>query len=232
LTFAGARLEHNGVIKLSDGSVRFQRDQHNWRDGAVFAGTGSVQITDPAVICTDSGRLTVEPGVTIQLASGAINGALTVEGGGTLNWTGGTLSADPIEFRPGCHVVLDSTAIKTVSGRMIVRGNMTWRAGALQLSSTGLVNDGRLDVRGTVSCTGNGTLLNNGTLAVAEGAALNMAGGVLDHTGTLELDGSTIDLQQGTNRWRARSRVTGTGTVQVHSPATLSGEGRVDTSPG
>src|SRR5439155_14471882 len=66
----------------------------------------------------------------------------------------------------------------------------------------------------------------------AVGAALNLAGGLLDHTGTLELDGGTIDLQQGTHRWRARSRVTGTGTVQVHSPATLSGEGRVDTSPG
>jgi fibronectin-binding autotransporter adhesin len=231
LSFDGARLENSGTLALSGGSVRFQRDQHTWHDGGAFAGIGSVQVNGSATIFTD-GRLTVDPGVSIQLASGSMNGNLVVEGGGTLHWTGGTIASEPLELRPGCPTVVDGTATKTVTGRLLVRDRMTWTAGTLQLNGTGLVVEGRLDVQGTAACTGTGTLLNSGTIALASGGALTFTGPAFDHFGVLDLAGGTVDLQQNSHHWRDRSQLTGSGTVQVHAPATLVGEGHVVAGPG
>jgi hypothetical protein len=232
LTFNGARLENNGIVRLSGGSVLFQRDQHTWHDGGSFAGVGSVQVTGSATIFGD-GRVTVDPGVSIQLAAGSLNGTLIVEGGGTLHWTGGTIACTLLEMRPGCPSIVDGTGTKTVTGLLLNRDHLTWTAGPLQLNGTGLTNEGRFDIEGAAVLTGTGTLLNNGTVAVAGGGSLGLAGPFLDHVGVLELDGgATVDLQQSAHHWRDRSRLTGTGTIQVHAPATVTGEGHVAAEPG
>lgn len=231
LSFAGVRLDNSGILQLSGGSVRFSRDQHFWHDGGWFAGTGTVQVTDTAAIFPD-GRLTVDPGVTIEFASGTLNNSLIIEGGGTFAWTGGSIFCAPLEIRPGCHTILDGTATKTVAGQVLIRDGITWRAGPLQLSGTGLTTEGRLDIVGAVSSTGPGTVINSGTIAVAQGASWNLAGSAFDHFGTLELAGGTVDLQQATHHWRDGSKLTGTGVVQIHSPATVIGEGHIAAATG
>jgi hypothetical protein len=172
------------------------------------------------------GHLTTEPGVTVQLVSGALGGTLTFEGGGGFTWLGGSLG--PAEFRTGCPVLFDSTATKTLTGTVVLRGTTTWSAGTLAVNGRILLNTGRLEIPAAAQCTGSGTVNNQGTIALGPAVVYTVDGPLLSSSGALELGDGTLHLGAGTHNLLGRSevdvdlvttddfgRITVTGTVNL-----------------
>lgn len=101
---------------------------------------------------TDSGTFTVESGV-----GAAVEGTLTINAGGTVNFTGGNLTAGAIDNSAG--------------------GQFNFSSGALHLSNSGLtVGSGEL-LGDDVTLTNSRVLGVEGDLTVNSGSSLEIAGG-------------------------------------------------------
>jgi hypothetical protein len=229
LTVTGPGLDQSGTIHLSGGTLNLPAHQHSWHEGAALTGAGEVALTGAAIL-NGSGRLTVDPGVGIVLNSGTI-GSGAIEGGGTVQVIDGTLGGI-LDIRPDCAVVFDGTATKTINGTVTLRGDTTWsESGILQITGT-LLNEGTFTIQDDGQYTGNGTLTNKGTMVLGDGVDVALNGPALDHSGTIQLGGGAIDLQKASHNWRTGSALTGTGTLQIHAPALVTGVGHLGTQPG
>jgi hypothetical protein len=113
------------------------------------------------------------------------------------------------EFRPGCRVLLDGAAPKTLNGNVTLRGDTTWTGTGALANGGGrtLTLTGRLEIGSDVQATGFSNLINLGVVALRPGVVWTVTGPVLTSSGTLELNTGTLQLGAGAHTLVGRSEV-------------------------
>ncbi|MCK1384072.1 VCBS domain-containing protein, partial [Bradyrhizobium sp. 21] len=203
----GAELDINGEAVANTGTL-----------GAINHGT--LKLIGMAVTNTGSGDVSVESGSTLDLQGATIDGGtvtiagtlestgtsaidsadITVANAGTISVTSGTLTIDP----GLAHAITNHGLIKAVTG------------GTLKLATASVTNTGAsITVDGTSKLYLTDVSINGGSLSNAGNlysAGLDTVTGSVTNTGTIEVQGGTLNLSGG---------LSGVGTLIIDDTATL-----------
>ncbi|MCX6929718.1 MAG: hypothetical protein NT154_41875, partial [Verrucomicrobia bacterium] len=187
----------------------------NWSPYGVPAASDTIIITGGPV---DAPNWTFSD---LRLNGGAIRGAFTI--GGTLQWTGGTLSG---LITVPSNVVINLAFVQAgvLSGRLVNHGRIVWPAGTWAAWSfdNGILEnapDGSVDVRLDVDLltggVGSGQINNAGVIRMNGGGGTSQlrAGVSMQNTGLLDLQSGRLDFNGG---------FTSSGTFNVTNGAAIS----------
>ncbi len=116
------------------GLTRFIAATHNLGTGAAFTGSGKAQIDGAGINLTGATTVgTAGAASTLEVISGALYGAGSMDVRGALNWTGGTLGAGGtvVNVLSGSTWQISGTATKEAGDGSTINnsGTATWSAG-------------------------------------------------------------------------------------------------------
>lgn len=180
------------------------------------AGTGTLTLSGGGSLASDTLLVGAQPGSTGQIAVGGGGSGLAAQ-----TITDGVGGRAAIAIASGGLVTAVQGVTIGTGGTLAVQSGGSLVAAALtsagQITGAGLVTAATLVNTGTITASGgtlaiNASLLGTGTLAIARGAELYLAGGIAA--------GETIDF------------LPGSGTVVIGSPALFSGGTIVGFVPG
>jgi autotransporter-associated beta strand protein len=195
ITFGNTGGTQSSTVTMTSGGTLISQGFVTQGTGTktLTAGAGTVELsatnTLPSTFATYN-NLTIDTGTTTKLGvNTAVNGTLTVNGTGTLDLNGFTLSVASVT---GSGTVTDSGAAATftvnnASGTDTFAGALT---GTLALTKTGA---GTLSLTGTSNTYSGATTITTGTLQVGANGALAASSDVSDNA-TLDLDGHNASI--------------------------------------
>ncbi len=221
LTLSGTAALQAGTLDLAYGTIL---GGTLVLDGGLFTTTGGTlngTAVDGALsLAGQNDSLVIENGLAMARANGSGGGTLAITGGDALLdfAGGGTLAgaavslgaggAAPGQMAPATLAVTDAAG--ATAGATLTLDAFTWLRGQGQgsvvvgnlgpaaagppamLINLGTISAGTTGT--TLSIAGSGTLVNQGTIAVANGAVLALATAGLVNQGTIAIDGGTLAL--------------------------------------
>src|SRR5262249_11088839 len=131
---------NSGTVDVQTGTIVLAATNHHLKQGGTFRGNGRLRVTDVAV--TLDGMSTLDPKATIELTSGALDGAGGFVGSGTIEWTGGEIRGT-LTMAKGTHFAIRGDGGKVLPGGTInLAGATVWTgAGAITGYSDGRINN-------------------------------------------------------------------------------------------
>ena len=194
----GAR-EQSGTFRGVDpGFVTFTAGAFDLGAGTSFAGR----------VRLGGGQLTIPAGVTVS-ATGSneqtfaiLDGAGTLSVDGPFTWSGGTMQGSGKTVVPAGQTLTLASCCQTLSGtrRLEVAGTLVADAGRLFADDgTVLANTGAIELRGgpDEELSGEGLLLNSGSIEKTAGAGTSTVDMVLANTGSVAAATGTLSLGGG-----------------------------------
>jgi hypothetical protein len=189
--------------------------------GATWHGDGTLAIAGQFADVLIDTALTVP---SLSLSAGAVDGTANFTVTGTIDWTGGTmLGAGTTIIPAGATVNLSGDPGETVQRTLSNSGTINWTAGTLYFTGTAVINNaGVFDIGNVASTADHGIQINNtGTIAKTAGTGTTtFILGVLNNTGTVEVDSGALDFVNGAVTQVSGSTLTG-GTWNVLNGASL-----------
>lgn len=175
----------DGSLEITEGSVQVDESLY-----VGYRGTGTASIAD--------GTLTAENAYVV-----GNNSTLTTEEDGTTTLGNAIVLGGALETDQGGTTKVSKELILDANGKAQTAGDM-------EVASATIHDSSRIDVDSTGELTTTGSVVNEGTIAVAGGGAWNADGGTLSTAGSIENDGT---LHVGGSL--STSDVSGTGTTLV-----------------
>ena len=213
---------------------------HELTNGTTFTGPGTNRISNGAV--NVSAGATVSHTGTFELTGGALGGAgnFTVSAGSQFNWTGGTMQTGGVfTVAAGGAMAWSGSGTKTLRRQLDNAGTVTWSGGVILGNNHPTLNNqagGVFDIRvdSTFFSTTDSsvrTFNNAGTLRKTAGAGSTTWEGVMNNTGTVEVQVGTLVFNGSGLSSGAFTNVAGTvlgwtsGIHELTNGVTLTGAG-------
>jgi hypothetical protein len=248
-TIYGVSLENQGTIDVRSGVLELDVAPGSMGTNATITGQGRLLVTDSAGLAL-SGPFEVTPDATLEVSTKGVGGSLSgrgrMDGGGTLDWTGGTLDA-ALGIPQGSRLRIEGTPSKTLAGTLAISGTAV-------LSDTGSLLFG-FNPAGVITNTGTFTAYlgthfqdlaccnnpprfeNQGTLVIdrfagqAAATKTNMEGVALHNVGSVDVVTGTLELRIAPSSMAKDARISGAGRVRVTDSAKLALGGPFDLDP-
>lgn len=235
VTFRGAALINSGTVEAVGTTLELEYANHLIHNGSIFTGSGRTRLTGPSADL--DGIVTIAAGGTLELASipsrqGILAGTATINGPGTLLWTGGTLRADLTIARETTMIIrgdADKTLDAGYDGGVLTNdGNVFWENGRLKFDFEPLlVNAGTFTIQSDSVLLANrcclppvATFKNAGTLIKSAGTGSSTFQGVgLVNSGVLDIRSGAIDLDNSAHILDQGSVLRGAGRLRVIGPS-------------
>jgi hypothetical protein len=208
----------SGIVSVASGAtVDFDNGTHAVLAGFSASGPGSWIINGGEVDFNNAAGSAV-PNLT--LTGGTLGGSKSLAVNGPFVWSGSTGTIDNAG-----GVTLNGTssldgAAMYLSGRLINTGALTWSgSGTYNLDDTGTLTNlasGTITITTDVSADGGGTVGNAGSITKTNTTGTTILGANVVNTGVVQVQGGTIDLDDGGTQ---------AGTVSVASGSTLNFDG-------
>ncbi|MBF0368285.1 MAG: tandem-95 repeat protein [Magnetococcales bacterium] len=247
--------DYGGTLSVSDGAaLYFGSGTHNWLDGLVIDGLGTVEVGSGTI------NIATEESVTSTVGDFLFSGG-TLDGAGSIaisdmSWSGGTVAVEGgVEVTS--TLVLSGTSTKIIdTATFTLSGAAIWSEGNLLLNNAAIfsiASTGSLDIQDDLTFYDDNTgvsLINAGTIekSAGDGTALitspmtstgtvSVTSGILEindtatFSGTLNAgDGATLLFDGDTQTWMDGLIVSGLGTVEVRSGTISIGTGETVTA--
>jgi autotransporter-associated beta strand protein len=166
-----------GTYNLQAGTLHADSEfVGGWGEGNFIQTGGTNSVTGTLYVANDYNAQFPSQGA-YALSAGSLSATdidIGAAGTGTLTWTGGTISADTITVHPGG--TLSVGADKTFSGNVYVNGGTIEVASGCTLTVTGTFGETDSSHK-TITKTGGGTLIIQGTQSHLSGASLAVSAG-------------------------------------------------------
>ncbi len=179
--------------------------------------------------------IVVGTGATLDIEASLSNGGFVKTGAGTLELSGGNTFTNTAKIDAGIVRVNNNGGLGSVAGGTKVTAtgaqlrleNVTIGAEALELTGTGISNDGALrSESGTNSWAGAVTLTGAAEIETATGSSLLISGGITGGGNTLTVESIGNTTFSGANTFGTLNK-TGAGTLTVQTNANAYGTANV-----
>jgi hypothetical protein len=248
-TIYGVSVDNQGTIDVHSGVLELDVAPGSIGTNATITGQGRLRVTDSAGLAL-SGPFEVTPDATLELstkgAGGSLSGRGRMDGGGTLDWTGGSLSA-ALGIAQDSRLRIEGTPSKLLAGTLAISGTAVFSDTGYLLfgfsPAAVLTNTGTFTAYlGThfhgLSCCNNPPRFDNqGTLTVdrlpgqAITGTVNMASVALHNEGEVDVATGTLELQTAPSSMAKDASLRGAGRLRVTDSAGLALSGPIEVAP-
>jgi hypothetical protein len=248
-TIYGVLVDNQGTIDVRKGVLELDVAPDSMGQNATISGQGRLRVTDSANLAL-SGPFEVTPDATLELTSNGVGGSLSgqgrMDGGGSLDWTGGTLSAALGVPQDG-RLRIEGASSKLLDGTLAISGTAVFSDTGNLLFGFGpagvVTNTGTFTAYlGThflgMSCCNNPPRFDNqGVLAVdrlpgqAITGTVSMASLALHNEGTINVITGTLELQTAPSDMAKDAKISGAGRLRVTNSAKLAISGPFNVAP-
>jgi hypothetical protein len=202
----------NGTISVNNGSLLFGTATCTYNDGAIFTGTGYVDLGNGvAALNLLNGSLTLA-GSNIAMSNGTITGSGNLEITGAFTWNGGTIGTGTSGFN-GSYALIDVAPGATMTVGAVGNQHQLLRV---------LNNSGAINLNGSIS-------LNPGTINNLAGGVMNITAGLPfgSNTGSLNLvtNAGTMNVNNSTGSCLFNQQMVDSGTINVAAGSLVFGVG-------
>ncbi len=212
--------------------------------GGTVNMNGSYNVSGVTVI--NGGTMNFESGASSQnltLSSGTLGGAGTLTVGGTISWTGGTMSGSgATTIGAGGALTVSGGSVKSFTQRTINNGGtMTWSGGTINSGVGATLNNqggGLMDMQSddlwANNLGGAAPVLNNaGTLRKSAGSGTSTIQAACNSSGTVDILSGTLTFNGSSFSNTATGNIRGVGTLNIATTTSgSSGQISPGTSPG
>ena len=268
ILMSGAEIENTGTFKVNSESSGYSNQLENWSGTNTLLNTGTVEkttgtgTTKLGVTLTNEGTLNAATGhfalpspTSVTLGAGStLKGSFALEGASvtatasvnaeeaTIALSGGSLSiASSKTLTVGHYTQSDGTV--EGAGTLALDEAFTWTGGTMSGSGQTVIPTGLSAAIEPGGGSGHvrledRTLVNHGTLTLAEGAIL-MSGAEIENTGTFKVNSESSGYSNQLENWSGTNTLVNTGTVEKTTGTgttklgvTLTNEGTLDAATG
>jgi hypothetical protein len=248
-TIYGVSVDNQGTIDVRSGVLELDVAPGSMAANAIVSGQGRLLVTDSASLAL-SGPFEVTPDATLELSTAGVGGSLSgrgrMDGGGTLDWTGGSLNA-ALGIPQGSHLRIEGSPSKLLAGTLAISGTAVFSDSGTLLfgfNPAGVItNTGTFTAYlGThfqdLDCCNNPPRFENqGVLVVdrlagqAAADTANMEGVALHNAGSVNVVTGTLELRVAPNSMAKDARIGGAGRVRVTAGAKMTLAGPFEVAP-
>ncbi len=248
-TIDGVSVDNQGTIDVRSGVLELDVAPGSMGASATVTGQGRLRVSDSAGLAL-SGPFEVTPDATLELSSNGAGGSLSgqgrMDGGGTLDWTGGSLSAALAIPQDG-RLRIEGASSKSLVGTLAISGTAVFSdTGSLLIGfnpSGVITNTGTFTAylgthfQGLSCCNQPPRFENQGTFVVdrlpgqAITGTVGMASVALHNEGSVDVVTGTLELRTAPSSMAKDARISGAGRLRVTSSANLALAGPFDVAP-